>query len=293
MPVTTYSDGPPPPLDASWDRAWAETDHVVLDVETTGNDVETARICEIAWVRRSASGEVRDRFESLVNAGVGVGASQAIHGIDDAMLVGAPALAELAPRLGAALEGAVLVGHRIAYDVAFLRAASSRGEIASPPVLAIDTKKLAQRVTHGVTTSLQALCEVLALPLPTHRAGPDVAATVALFDHLLEELRPSSARDLWVAQSLDGPALIRDDVRAVIEVAVASRRAVLLRYRVPGRAPLDAELEPWALAGAHVEGLLVTRGRRVLRGDRILCASLTERTFTPPASWTSSLGPLT
>ncbi len=262
---------------------------MVLDLETTGNDAETARVCEIAWERRDARGASLERFESLVRSEVPVGQSQAIHGIDDAMLLAAPTLTELAPRVAAALAGAILVGHRISYDLGFLAAAAARGEIAPPAPHALDTKKLAQRVTHGVATSLAALAELYALPRPNHRAAADVAATVGLFDRLVAEVRPSAGRDLWVAQAIDGPAMIRADVRAVITTALSLGRVVRVRYRVPGRAPIDAELEPWALVGAHVEGMLVTRGRRVLRGDRILYAELAERTFEPPTRWTSSL----
>jgi DNA polymerase-3 subunit epsilon len=289
MPVTTSSEGPPSAHDTIWDRPWIEVDHVVLDLETTGNEVASARICEVAWERRDARGRTIDRFESLVHAEVAVGASQAIHGIDDAALALAPTLTSLAPRLREALSSAILVGHRIAYDLSFLSAAAERGEIERPDLHALDTKKLAQRVTHGVPTSLAGLAELYELPRPSHRALPDVIATVALFDRLLDELRPSTARDLWVAQSLDGPALIRDDVRDVITRAVAMQRVVRVRYRVPGRAAVDAELEPWVIVGAHVEGMLVAKGRRVLRGDRILRAELSDRVFVPPTRWTSSL----
>ncbi|MBX7195984.1 MAG: 3'-5' exonuclease [Sandaracinaceae bacterium] len=283
MPVETSPEEP------IWTRPWAEIDHVVLDVETTGTDPSVDRICDIAWERRDALGHVRARGDSLVRAGVPVGTSVDVHRIDDGMLADAPVLSSLAPALDDALRGAILVGHRIAYDLAFLDAAAGRGEIAPPPRHALDTKKLAQRCTHGISTSLRGLAEAFALPRPTHRAGPDVRATVALFDRLVGELAPHTALDLWVSQSIEGPARMRDDVREVLERAMALRRVVHVRYRVPGRAPLEAELEPWAIEGPHVEGLFAGKGRKVLRGDRILRASLGERSFVPPARWSSGL----
>ncbi len=261
----------------------------MLDLETTGTDPSEARICEVAWERRDARGHVIDEGQSLVHAGVEVGASREVHGIEDGMLEGAPRLSELGPRLERALEGAILVGHRIAYDLSFLAAAAARGEIAPPPEHALDTKKLAMRCTHGIATSLRGLAEALSLPRPSHRAAPDVRATAALFDHLLEELRPSTARDLWVAQSIQGRAQMREDVRAVIERAMEIGRVVNVRYRVPGRAAIEDELEPWALVGPHVEGVLAKKGRKVLRGDRILHAELGARAFTPPVRWASGL----
>lgn len=268
---------------------WQDVEHVVLDLETTGTDPSEARICEIAWERRDARGAVIARVQSLVRADVHVGPSRDVHGIDDEMLADAPPLSMLAPELASALEGAILVGHRIAYDVAFLGAAAARGEVASPPAHALDTKKLAQRCTHGLATSLRGLAEAFALPPPSHRAAPDVRATAALFDVLVKELRPSTARDLWVAQSIEGPAQMREDVRAVIAQAMELGRVVNVRYRVPGRAAIEDELEPWALVGAHVEGVLAKKGRKILRGDRILHAELGARAFTPPARWASGL----
>lgn len=283
MPNETSPEGP------LWSAPWHDVEHVVLDLETTGTDPLSARICEIAWERRDARGLVLARGESLVRPGVEVGVSRAVHGIDDAMLAAAPSIVELAPRIAEALDGAVLVGHRIAYDLSFLRASADRGEIDSPAPYALDTKKLAQRCTHGIATSLRGLAEVFGLPRPAHRAGPDVRATAALFDRLVAELEPSTALDLWVAQSIEGRARMREDVRAVIAQAMGEGRVVCVRYRVPGRAAIDDELEPWALAEAHVEGVLASRGRKVLRGDRILRAELGTRSFTPPSRWVSGL----
>lgn len=276
-------------LPAAWDAPWGEVDHVVLDLETTGIDPARDRICELAFTRRAADGRVVERFESLVRPGVPVGPSSAIHGLSDAALEGAAALEAHRARLAQALDGAILVGHRIAYDLSFLRAAAERGELEAPPEHALDTQKLAMRCLHGVPTSLRGLCEAHALPLPAHRAGADVRATAALFDVLVATLRPSSARDLWVSQAVEGKAQIRGDVRAVIEEAIERSRVVRVTYRVPGRPPLEDELEPWALVGPHVEGQLARKGRKVLRGDRILRAELIERAFTPPLRWSSGL----
>jgi DNA polymerase-3 subunit epsilon len=287
--VSAAPIAPSSALPAAWDAPWAEVDHVVLDLETTGIDPARDRICELAFTRRTAGGRVVDRLEALVRPLVPVGPSSAVHGLSDEALERAEALEVHRARLARALDGAILVGHRIAYDLGFLRAASERGELEPPPEHALDTQKLAMRCLHGVPTSLRGLCEAHALPLPTHRAGPDVLATAALFDVLVGVLRPASARDLWVSQAVEGKAQIRGDVRAVIEEAIERSRVVRLTYRVPGRPPLEDELEPWALVGAHVEGQLARKGRKVLRGDRILRAELGERAFQPPLRWASGL----
>lgn len=282
------ADVPLPPL---WREPWREAVIVVLDLEMTGRDFAQDRICEVALERRTSTGTVLERFESLVRPeGATVGASEAIHGISDAALASAPTLRELAPTLRDALEGAVLVGHRIAYDLSFLAHAAERGEIDHAPIHALDTSKLARRCFHGLPGSLRGLCEALKLSLPTHRAMPDVQATRELFDRLVVELTPRTAADLWIAQQVEGKACMRDDVHDALSRAWTQQRAVELTYRVPGRAPTTQEFEVWSLGEAHVEGRLVSAdAHRVLRGDRILRVTALDRIYSIPERRRSAL----
>lgn len=273
-----------------WRLPWAEVEVVVLDLEMTGRDCAADRICEVAFERRTTTGHVVSRFESLVRPPTKVGASQAIHGISDEALLSAPTLEELAPVLRAALEGAVLVGHRIAYDLSFLAHAAKRHEIDMPPTHALDTSKLAQRCFHGMPGSLRGLCEALKLSLPTHRAMADVQATRELFDRLTHELAPRTASDLWIAQQIEGKACMRDDIHDALRAGLEAQRAVEITYRVPGRPTTTQEFEVWQLGPAHVEGLLVSaQAHRVLRGDRILRVALSERDYAIPARRRSAL----
>ena len=278
------------PPSGVWRLPWAQVEVVVLDLEMTGRDCATDRICEVALERRSTTGRVVKRFESLVKPVTKVGASQAIHGISDEALASAPTLGELAPVLREALDGAILVGHRIAYDLSFLAHAAKRQEIDAPPVHALDTSKLARRCFHGLPGSLRGLCEALKLSLPTHRAMADVQATRELFDRLTQELSPRTASDLWIAQQIDGKACMRDDIRDVLRAALEAQRAVEITYRVPGRPSTTQAFEIWQLGDAHVEGLLVgAQAHRVLRGDRILRATLGDRACEIPERRRSAL----
>lgn len=257
-----------------------------VDLEMTGCDPERDRICEVAIHRVVGDALVR-RVVSLVDPGVAVGASEAVHGIGDEALRGAPRLAELADEIAGALEGAVVVGHAIDFDLAFLRAAVARGELRGPlPEVAIDTRRLAQRVHHAGSVSLAALAEALALPAPAHRAEPDVITTRALFGSIRDALRASTLEHLLLAQDVGGRAALRDDVEALLREAHASGRAVRVCYRVPGRRAVVDELEVWWLAPPRVEGWMRRKGiRRALRGDRILWAEGTDLVATtrPPA----------
>jgi len=114
-----------------WDRALETVPLAFLDLEMTGIDPARDRICEIA-IHRVEQGRVVARLVTLVDPGVSVGASAGIHRIDDAMLRGAPTLASMEDELERVLDGALVVGHAISFDLAFLAAASSGAARSSP-----------------------------------------------------------------------------------------------------------------------------------------------------------------
>lgn len=276
----THTRVVPPEGDPLWDAPLGSVPLAFLDLEMTGCDPARDRICELA-VHRVVGGRLASRLVSLVRPGTSVGASARIHGIDDDALRDAPSLAELQPALARALDGAIPIGHAVAFDLAFLRAAAERGELPGAPEPALDTRSLAQRALRAGSASLAALARDLALPAPTHRAEPDVIATRALFDAVCAVLRPATARHLLLAQDVGGRASLRDDVEALLREAHQSERAVRVCYRVPGRSAIVDELDVWALEPPRVEGWLHRKSiRRALRGDRLLWV---ERTDLPCA----------
>src|SRR5262245_66662719 len=79
-----------------------------VDVETTGLAPATGdRVCEIALLRVQGDREIA-RFESLVHPQRPMHpGALAVHGITDAMLVGAPTFATLLPQIQAIIHAAV------------------------------------------------------------------------------------------------------------------------------------------------------------------------------------------
>ena len=93
----------------------------IVDVETTGAHPGWDRVTEIAVVE-VADGEVRSEWSTLVNPGTRIPpAIQALTGITDDMVAGAPAFEDLAPDLYERLEGRVFVAHNARFDYGFLR----------------------------------------------------------------------------------------------------------------------------------------------------------------------------
>jgi DNA polymerase-3 subunit epsilon len=129
-------------------RAWglerlAREGFVALDLETTGLDPRrdvTVALAAVPFV----DGAPGEGYVTLVDPGRPIPpASTVIHGITDAMVRGAPAVAETLAALDAVVAHQVLVGHRLGFDLAVLgraRRAARRPALDNP---AIDTMALA------------------------------------------------------------------------------------------------------------------------------------------------------
>ncbi len=173
----------------------SHTGFAVLDLETTGLQPKRgARIIEIGVVIVDTDGAVTGEWETLVDAGRGAGPTH-IHGVNDAMLEGAPSFAEIAGDLAELLVDRVLVAHNARFDVGFLDAEFRRADIAWSRE-ALCTMQLAKRRGH-YPVNLAACCETYAITNHgAHRALGDALATAELLRCLqvgADELPPAVA----------------------------------------------------------------------------------------------------
>lgn len=147
----------------------------VLDLETTSLDARRGRIAELGAVIVEA-GEVLDELEVVGPDAASPATIRSVAGL---------------------MKGAVLAGHNLRFDLAFLERATSAASgvrVASP---AVDTLTLARRLLAGRTErfSLAALSELLGTnAVPCHRALPDARATAELLVCLIGEARERGAR---------------------------------------------------------------------------------------------------
>lgn len=163
---------------------------VVFDVETTGGNRQLDEVTEIGAVKLRG-GECLGTFQTMVNPGIAIPAEiTVLTGITQSMVMRAPKFDQILPTF---LEfigpDAVLVGHNVSFDMAFLQRAV---EATGRPRLThhvVDTLALARRLIVDEVPNLRlgTLADRLRLDhRPSHRALDDALATGDLLHRLLE-----------------------------------------------------------------------------------------------------------
>jgi DNA polymerase III subunit epsilon len=120
----------------------------IVDLETTGAHPAWDRVTEIAVVEIDR-GELASEWSTLVNPGTAIPAAiQALTGITNDMVAGAPAFEDLATGLYERLEGRVFVAHNARFDYGFLRHAFERAGLKFQ-ARTLCTVKLSRRLYPG------------------------------------------------------------------------------------------------------------------------------------------------
>jgi DNA polymerase-3 subunit epsilon len=163
-----------------------------VDLETTGVSPSEDRVTEIGIVLVDGEEVVRE-WTSLVDPGVPIPPEiQALTGITNDMVRGAPRFAELIPQVAALLEGRVFVAHNARFDYGFVKAEFRRaGQRFGADVLC--TVRLSRRLfpQYG-SHRLDALIDRHRLPAADrHRALGDAR----VIRHFLQTLWREEDRD--------------------------------------------------------------------------------------------------
>jgi DNA polymerase-3 subunit epsilon len=183
----------------------AGVEFLALDVETTGLDPRTDHLLSVGWV------PVIGREIVLAGAceltirppgEVDVGASATFHRLTDDQVSDAAPLSDVLPRLLGALHGRVLLAHHAPIELGFLAEATLAAYGARPPVAAVDTLALQQRLlpAHdrevGGSLRLDAARRTFGLPRYTaHHALTDAIAAGELLLAQVAELERRLGRE--------------------------------------------------------------------------------------------------
>ncbi|MBS0248038.1 MAG: CBS domain-containing protein [Proteobacteria bacterium] len=205
-------------------------DALVIDTETTGLDPAKARVIEIGAICLEGGKLVEaSAWRQLVNPGGPIPeASTRVHHIDDGMVADAPRFAGAWPGLAERMDGAVVIGHTVGFDLAVLKHECQRAGLNWQQPRILDTNLLAQVVEPRLGGySLEHLASWLNVPLADrHAALGDAITTARIFLALLHKLRDGRIRTLAEAENacLAFTSVLEEQHRAGWEEAVAPRR---------------------------------------------------------------------
>lgn len=172
----------------------------VLDIETSGLSTRWHRILQIAVVIVE-DGRVVDEWSSLVRLRWRFGrvGPRRVHGIDRAMLRGAPRLDAVIAELARRVDGAVVTAHNVAFDWPFIVRAARRAHVELPVASRLCTLRLSRSLDPQRQRShrLADACERYGIANDRpHDALHDARATAQLLPHLLAEHEVRTAVDL-------------------------------------------------------------------------------------------------
>ena len=181
---------------------------ICLDCESTGLHPETDRIIEIG-VARFTLDQILFEFESLVDPECDIPqVSQDIHKISAEMLQGKPKIAQVLPDLLKMIEGHILVGHGIGFDISLITAEAARHQIpthiAQQPYL--DTLRMARLYGESPVNSLERLRQHFNIaPESAHRAMSDVLVNIDVFKYLARNYKTTES----LFQALEKPIRLK------------------------------------------------------------------------------------
>lgn len=166
----------------------------VVDLETTGLNPKIDRIVEIAILCVNQIGEVESSFSTLVRAendlGQGVVGPTHIHQIELLDCAFAPTFAEIFREVYGILDGRIIVGHNVSFDINFLTAEFQRlGITRTPDFLhsSICTLEQGQQILPVGSRSIKNMAFRAGVTIsPDHSAITDAKVTYELLCSLVQ-----------------------------------------------------------------------------------------------------------
>ncbi|HOW35433.1 MAG TPA: exonuclease domain-containing protein [Candidatus Omnitrophota bacterium] len=266
-------------------KNFERTEFVIFDVETTGLSPERGdRVVEIAALKVKNS-KALGTFHSLVDPEreISFGAFE-VNGISAEMLEGAPKSGEILPDFLKFIDGAVLVGHNVSFDLGFLREELSlNGLSLNSKIPVADTLKMARGLMPNLGRyPLWFVAQSLGIEMrQQHRAMADVYLTYEIFCRLaiLAEQKGINDTQTFVQLFSDAQYADTDSRRAkvslIAEVITKKEQLNLVYFSTNSAAATERKVTPKKLVfqGEKVKlvGFCHLRNEeREFRLDRIL-----------------------
>jgi DNA polymerase III epsilon subunit family exonuclease len=255
-----------------------ETEFTIFDTETTGLDPFSDRIIELAAIRVRGDEKI-STFQTLVDPQrpVSEGAFR-VNGISDAMLIGAPRMAEIIPRFSKFIRGSCLCSYNAAFDMGFITNEYQLAGVEFPKeTTVVDILAMARHLLPLERHALWYVAQSLGIgDGQEHRALADVELTLGVFSQLKARLREKDITDIEDYVGLFGRGCqshqeMQRQKISQIQRAIDLKATIRIKYfsrsdtRVSERDVIPREIK-------------IDRNRAYLIG--FCCARNSERTFS-------------
>jgi len=243
---------------------------VVVDLETTGLDMERSEIIEIGAVKIINGKEV-STYQTLIKPKRGISKiSEKITGISGEMLKDKPSIEEVLPEFIDFLGNAIVVAHNANFDYRFLRTCIKKvlGKDLKNPY--IDTLSLSRALLTMSSYSLDKVASKLKLGGFTHhRAMDDAAITAKIFIKFLSMVKQLGIKKLSDFNKLKE----KMDVKAVkpnhATILVKNKEGLKNLYKLVSLSHIEYFHSnpkiPKSVLNKHRKGLLI--GSACMRGE--------------------------
>jgi len=165
---------------------------ICLDCEATGLDVATDAIIELAAVKFTFDSHL-ESFDSLIDPGQPIPEeSIKIHHITEDMVKGKPKIKEVLPAFLKFIDGHIIVGHGIKFDIDMLVKAAKNNQVQChlEKQVIIDTLRLARLYGQTSVNSLEILRKHFNITSEgAHRAMNDVLVNIEVFKQLASSFK--------------------------------------------------------------------------------------------------------
>lgn len=286
------------PMSISLVQSLYDTPLAFVDVETTGASADFGhRVIELGIVRVERGRAVAE-YQQLIDPQRRISPGvTALTGIARQMVEGQPRFADQLPAALPLLQGAIVLGHNVRFDLSFLRKEFRRcamditQALGEPPVL--DTVRIARRRFGRGGNGLQTLAPRLGVyPSIAHRALGDAQTTARVFEKLMEPVGGWGA-SLCDAIAQQGgamgllPASPRESLLPLeLEEALEQRKPVMMEYLDGCENRTHRVIDPLHVRRSHGELMLIAhchlRGeRRTFKLERIVQLSRLDPPQTP------------
>lgn len=161
--------------------------YVVIDLETTGFSPANDRIIELAAVK-VVNDQIVDQFSTLINPKIGIKKEMENKtGITNLMVANAPSIETVLPQFLNFINGSVIVGHNVPFDIRFLTYNFDRISVQFH-CRYIDTLEYSRRVLPNLRQHrLTDLCSYFHIDSNVfHRALADCVSTHKCFQRLMK-----------------------------------------------------------------------------------------------------------